>query len=159
MTNLMRFASSWHHHLFLFHVSNIPSHSLVFSTDSPQDLVFELLPSRLLFFLSCYCAGAVLHCAWKKMCDPLISCLWAFQHMRAAEGWDSFRMQSWKVSQVGRRGLAGGCWVTQLCDELSWTWPGRLEMFVRLFPWDYGCGRTPRHRNMEDKQLPPVFFL
>ncbi len=55
--------------------------------------------------------------------------------------------------------MAGGCRVTQLCDELSWTWPGRLEMFVGLFLWDYDCGSTPKLRNMENEQFPPFLFL
>lgn len=114
-----------------FHVSNIPSHSLVFSRGSPQDPSLICSPPACLF--SCYCSEAVVRCAWKT-CSSLISCP-AFQHMRDAEGWDCFRMQSYKVSQVGRR-IWQRAAESHSCDELSWTWTGRLEMSAGLFLWD-----------------------
>lgn len=44
-----------------------------------------------------------------------------------------FQNAELKSKSSGKVGGGGGCRVTQLCDELSWTWPGRLEMFVGLF--------------------------
>lgn len=50
------------------------------------------------------------------------------------------------------------CSVTQLFDELSWTWPVRLEMFVGLCLWSYDCS-TPRRRNMQETVLSFLLFF
>lgn len=155
MADWMRFDGGWHHRLF--HVSNVPSHSLAFSRGSPRDPSLNCFPSSVSVFLL-LCWGCATRCLKNvRLSNKLPVGIPAHE-----SSWRMRRFQNAKLKSKssGKEGFGReGCGVTQLCDELSWTWWGRLEMFVGLFLWDYDCGSTPRLRNMENKQLPSFLLL